>query len=185
MQQQQQPHRVKSIKPFVDGLGTTLQPIEVAYAYQKDSPQTKEIVASDLRRGRAFTGIKTEALAKTYHFDPIVVAAANTVLNCYKKYGKRVIDLDYNKESETLDQLINDFETDTVIKAAIATLGLTAWVAELKDANTKFKQKYIERTAQYATQPTEPAHKLRPAAVAAFDKLFAQINSRATIRYYR
>lgn len=169
------------IKVYVDLFGTSLQPVAAAFAYQKDSPQTLQIVAEDLRRDRAYMGIKTEAVAKTYHFDDAVVAAANTILSCYKKYGDNVQLLEYNKESETIDQLIDDFEKDAIIKAAITLLDLGAWVAELKDANNKFKQLYLERTAQYATLPTEPAHKLRPAAKAAFDKLFAQINSRATI----
>lgn len=175
------PNNALSIKQFIDGFEKPLLDVGAAYAYQKDSPQTKDLIAEDIRRGRAFMGIKTEALAKTYYFDATIAKAADIVLACIKKYGKRVSDLDYNKETEVIDKLVDDFENDSTVKAAIATLGLTAWVAELKEANKLFKQKYLERTQQYASQPSKPAHELRPLAIAAFETLELQIRSRAVI----
>jgi Family of unknown function (DUF6261) len=170
-----------AIDSFVTDTTTALNPVESAYAYQKDSPETIELDALDLRRDRAFMGIKTQALAMTYHFNAANASAGETILNCIKKYGKDVQLLALMIETETLDKLISDFENDILVKAAITTLQLTAWVAELKTANAAFNTKYLDRTKRYANQPSLPATKLKPAAVKAFEKLVKQIDSRNNI----
>ena len=170
-----------AINSFIKDTSNAIAPVESAYAYQKDSPETMELEALDLRRDKAFMGIKTEALAKTYHFNSVFVKAAETVLNCIKKYGKSVQLLPLMIETETLDKLIDDFENDSLLKDAITALGLTDWVAELKAANTEFNTKYLDRTKRYANQPALSAFKLKPTAVAAFEALVKQIDSRNTI----
>jgi hypothetical protein len=172
---------VLEIKSFVDDTITANNPVEAAYAYQKDSPYTIKIEARDMRRDRGVVGIRAECFAKINHFDPAIVAAAETVLHCYDKYGKRIQDLSLVIETEIIDQLINDFENDTTVSAAITTLGLKPWVAELKAANKDFKEIYIERIKKYADKPSLPAHQLKPAAVVAFNELFKQIDSRNNI----
>lgn len=170
-----------SINTFVANLLATINPVESAFAYQKDSPITIALEALDLRRDRAFLGIKAEALAKTYHFDPVTVALGSTILHCFDKYGKDVQALAYQAETQVLDKLIVDFETDTNVTDAITKLGLITWVAELKVSNTSFNEKFLERNALYATKPSEPAFKLKPNAIIAYETLATQINSRNNI----
>jgi hypothetical protein len=172
---------VLQLDEAINGFKTPLADVETAFAYQKDSPQTKELVAIDIRRDRAFNGIKANAHSFSYSNIAANAAASEVIASCIKKYGKKIIDLEYNKESETLDQLIIDFENDTAVVAALATLGLVAWVAELKAANELFKQKYIDRTQQYANQPAQPAYLLRPLAIAGYNNLVLQINSRSVV----
>jgi hypothetical protein len=169
----------------IDVVTTALQnatkPVEAAYAYQKDSPVTIELETHDMERDNDVLGIKSVVDGYAKHFDPAIVAAANVIIACFNKYGNNIARLTYNAESEVVDKLIADFETDPKVVAALATLGITSWVAHLKASNNSFKAKYLERTTQYASQPQQSALALKPAAIAAYEKLIKHIDSRNTL----
>lgn len=157
------------------------QQVEAAYAYQKDSPITLELETLDIRRDDALMGIKGVAEGFAKHFDAAHKAAANAILTCFNKYGTGIIDLNYNAESEVVDKIVHDFETDATLIAALNLLGCTTWVAELKSANTGFKTKFLERNTQYASQPQQSSTQLKPLAIAAYNNLIKNIDSRNTL----
>jgi len=170
---------------LIDTLTTALQnatlQVEAAYAYQKDSPITLELERLDMLRDEALVGIKLVADGYAHYFEPNEKAAANTLITCFNKYGSAIIKLSYNAESAVVDKLVTDFETDATVAAALATLKITSWVGHLKASNNSFKAKYLERTTQYASQPQQSALELKPAAIAAYDKLLKNIDSRNTL----
>ncbi len=169
------------IEALTTALQNATQQVEAAYAYQKDSPITKEIEHLDMLRDDALIGIKQVAEGYTRYYELAEKTAAQTIVSCYKKYGAGITELSYNAESEVVDKLVADFETDTTVIAALATLKISSWVGHLKTSNTNFKTKYLERTTQYASQPQQSALELKPAAIAAYDKLLKNIDSRNTL----
>lgn len=158
-------------------LQTANQQVEAAFAYQKDSPITQQLETLDMERDACVVGISIVADGFSRHFDTATQAAANTLLTCYNKYGNKIADLNYNAETEVVDKLVADFETDTTIAAALTKLGLATWAAHLKTANANFKAKYIERTTQFANQPAQSALQLKPLAIEAYKKLITRIES--------
>ena len=152
--------------------------MEDAFGYDKAHKETAELEALDLRRDNALIGIYKFSDAHLYHFDAKISYAADVVLHCINKYGKRIAKLELTKESEILDKIINDFTTNADMVKAITTLGLTAWVTELKDANNKFKDKFVERSKSAATKPSKSATELRPLVIESYENLFKQIDSR-------
>jgi hypothetical protein len=166
-----------SLAAFIALANKGLLPMEAAYAYQKDSPETQELIASDTLRDEDLVGILLYAESFTHHFNPVFRAAAHTIINCFNNYGKRIHKLAYAIETEIVSKLVNDLENDTVISAAVTTLNLGDWVTHLKNTNSRFSDKYIARTQAYATKPAQPATALKPAAILAFTALEQQINS--------
>lgn len=153
--------------------------VEAAYAYQKDSPITKELEILDMDIDDCVMGIYRVVDGFSRHFDAATKNAANAILTCFNKYGtaSSIASLNYNAETEVVDKLVNDFETDATLVAAISKLGLTTWVAHLKTANTNFKTKYAARTAQFANQPAQTALQLKPLAVGAYRTLITRLTS--------
>lgn len=160
-----------------DALLAKTKLMEDAYAYQKNSPITQEINYEEHRRNDAVTGIKAVCEGFEKHEDPTIKAAAKTVLAVYKKYSSNITHLTANAKSEEIDKLVTDFKTDALVVAALATLGCSSWVIILNDANTKFKTKYLERTKEYANQPTQTALDLKPETIAAYYNLLKRIES--------
>ena len=78
-------------------------------------------------------GIYTVANGFSRHFDTATKAAANAILTCYNKYGAGISDLNYNAESEVVDKLVQDFETDATLVAALTKLGCTTWASTIKN----------------------------------------------------
>lgn len=169
------------VKAFIDPLQEKHLQIDAAYAYQKDSPESKEIEASDVRRDVAFMGIKTVANGFLLHFDEAKRQAAQAILACIAKYGKNIQVQSDTTETTILDKMVTDFETDAILIAAFATLGITSWVAELKAANQLFNAKFLERNKKYTLKPKESASELKPQVVKAYEALMVQIDSRNNI----
>lgn len=169
------------VKAFIDPLQEKHLQIDAAYAYQKDSPESKEIEAQDVRRDTAFMGIKTVANGFLLHFDETKRQAAQAILACIAKYGKNIQVQSDTTETTILDKMVTDFETDPILVAAFETLGITSWVAELKAANQLFNAKFLERNKKYTLKPKESASELKPQVVKAYEALMVQIDSRNNI----
>jgi hypothetical protein len=148
---------------------------------QKDSPESKEIEASDVSRDKAFMGIKTVANGFLLHFEESKRLAAKAILDCIAKYGKDIQVQSDTTETTILDKMVTEFETDPILIAAFATLGITSWIAELKTANQTFNAKFLERNKKYTLKPKESASELKPQVVKAYDALMVQISSRNNI----
>ncbi len=164
-----------------NALQTANNKVEAAFAYQKDSPITLELENIDVQRDAAVVGILSVVEGYSKHFDAPTANAAKAIVSCYNKYGSGIASLNYNAQTGVVDNLVQDLETDTTLIAAVALLNLTAWVAYLKTTNTSFKTKYAQRTAQFASQPTETAISLKPQVIDTYRKLIKRIDSLHTL----
>ena len=124
--------------------------IEGIFKTNQGSSLTPIIEAIDARRDRAIWGIWGNINSKTFYFDPAVEAAANTLQDYLKTYGtaKDVATSSLPSETATIKSIIADVTTKPNLVAAVTTLALAAWFAELNTANNLLDQKYLERTVE-------------------------------------
>lgn len=123
------------------------------YQLDPSSPLTQEVVAADLRRDDAYSGIRFLAEGYSRHFTPAVRAAGARVLHAIAIYGN-VDAMAYQDETAAITNLVADLETKPELAQAANDLNLNGWLAELKAANIAFNQKYLARTAQMAADDT-------------------------------
>ncbi len=116
---------------------------------QLSSSLTAEIEALDSQRDNALQGIVSILKGYAYHYDETLKEAAKVLQERIQHYGKRIVMQSYQAETATLDNLISDWEKEAVLTQALTSLNLTAWKDYLKEKNTLFAQKYLDRTQEY------------------------------------
>jgi hypothetical protein len=151
------------------------------FKLERTSPVTQELVLLDERRDRAITGISGIIDSYGYHFDAATVNAANALADNLKLYGSGIARLNFPTESASITAIVNDWETKPKLAAAVAKLGLAAWVAELKAANQLFGQKYLERTQEFGAANPDTLRAKREETLAAYYELRKFIDAYAVI----
>lgn len=124
--------------------------LENLFKKQLASELTQEILSLDARRDNAYNGILFSVQANLYHYEPNRVQAATRLKANLDLYGAGVAKENYLAETTLLKNIVNDWEDKPELNDAMVLLGLKSWKNELKDANTSFNQKYIERTLEYS-----------------------------------
>jgi len=119
------------------------------FKLERVSPITQELVMLDERRDKAINGLTTVIEGYCNHFDAATAQAANLLSTNLNLYGTGVARLNTQAETSTIKGIVSDWETKPELTGAIAKLGLTAWVTELKTANLLYEHKYLERTQEY------------------------------------
>jgi len=123
--------------------------IEPLFKQERASVITQQLILLDERRDNAINGISLVIDGYVYHFDAAIANAANLLQNDLKLFGSGIAKQNYQAETASVNGIISDWETKPELTAALATLGITTWAAELKTANQLFNQKYLERTQEY------------------------------------
>jgi hypothetical protein len=170
-----------NIKPQLLAFKTSLDETTILFKLERTSPVTQELVLLDERRDKAIIGLTGAIDGYGYHFDPDTVNAANTLATNLMLYGSGIAKLNFPTESATLTAIINDWESKPKLVAAVAKLGLTAWVAELKAANQLFGQKYLERTQEYGAANPDTLKAKREEAMSAYYELRKFIDANSVI----
>jgi hypothetical protein len=141
---------------------------------------TPEIAALDNERDRVFSGFKlTVDNWASNHYDPAIQNAAFIVSDNISAHGNKITIQRYQQETATLNAIISDCEG--VHASHITTLGLGNWVTQLKNLNTTFDTKYLERNAQLATTEPGVIADLITQALAAFRALKSLLEARQSV----
>lgn len=158
-------------------LETEYLQLDRAFKVSQGSLITTDIRSLDARRDAAIRGIRGVVVAYRYHFDAGAQAAANLLLQAIDKYGKQIASMNYQAQTATLKSLIQDLEVDADLTAALTSLHLTDWVAELKTANETFETTYLDRVRDNANKKMAPVSEYRPAAVEAYTTFVKHIEA--------
>ncbi len=158
-------------------LQTAYDALDTSFKVSQGSLLTASVRELDARRDAALRGIHAAAKAYSFHYDEATQAAAVAVTKAISKYGSRIAQLNYQAQTATLKSLVNDFENDADLTAALTTLHLTAWTAELKNANIDFETKYLDRVTDQANKKVSPVSEQRPAAIEAYNTLIQHIQA--------
>jgi hypothetical protein len=73
--------------------------------------------------------------------------------------------------------LVNEFENDADLVAALTLLNMTGWKDELKTANTDFENKYLDRISEDVVKDLPPVSELRPVAIDAYYDVLQHIQA--------
>lgn len=123
--------------------------IAALYGKAQGSRLTAALEALDARRDAAITGIRMVADAYTRHPADDKRNAGEVLSLRISLYGNIAGD-NYKAESAELGHLARLLTEDAALAAAVATLHLGDWVAELSAAHDAFDEKYMQRTAELA-----------------------------------
>ncbi|MBI2282354.1 MAG: hypothetical protein HYU71_01440 [Bacteroidetes bacterium] len=136
----------------VSGQFTQLQAeyvsLQELFKTDRSNPVTEEIIALDIRRDEAVTGISALINAFTHHFNPAIRNPANLLQANLKLYGAGVARDNYMSETATISSIVGDWKNKPELQAAMVSLQVGDWLTELEQANTAFNTRYISRTQE-------------------------------------
>jgi hypothetical protein len=151
------------------------------FQLEKASPATQALVLLDERRDKAMNGLAANINSFCYHFDVAALEAANLLTENLNLYGVGIARLNTQAETSTIHGIVNDWENRPELAAAIAALGLSNWVAELKNANQLFEQKYLQRTREFGAANPDTLKAKREETTAAYYLLRKFIDANAVL----
>lgn len=151
--------------------------LEHSFKVQRGSLLTATLQELDSRRDRAIRGLLNVVKAYGLHYDSSIVTAAMLLERAIVNYGTQIYTFNYQAETSTIVSLVNDFESDPDLVAALTLLNLTGWKDELKAANTDFEIKYLDRISEDVTKQVTPVSELRPAAIDAYGNLLQHVQA--------
>ncbi|WP_379963236.1 DUF6261 family protein [Epilithonimonas sp. UC225_85] len=160
-----------------DALSAKADELESLFKKVLANPISQELVVLDERRDAAINGIYYTALANSYHFDLATKQSANKLLANISLYGSGIARLNYQAETSTLTNLINDWENKPELTQAIEALNLKSWKEELKTINTEFSTRYLDRTQDYGNATPETLKLKREETNTAYYALRDRINA--------
>ncbi len=127
--------------------------VSAIFGRARGSLLTRELEVLDARRDAAVTGLRMVAGAYTRHPAADKRAAGALLSHVTGLYGG-IAGKNYNEESAGLGHLAHRLADRPELAAAIETLHLGDWVAELAAANAAFDAKYAERISAKAAAAT-------------------------------
>lgn len=127
----------------------------------RGSDITEELRELDERRDNAYYGITKILDGYTHHCDEDMRDHARLLIESIELYGSSLARLNYQSETSTLESLVKTWERDPRMAEAIEKLNLSAWVTEMKEANTLFNKRFMDRVREQAHNPNETVASLR------------------------
>ncbi len=131
------------------------QELSTLFKKQQSSELTEEIELLDKERDQALKGIFAIIKGYVHHYDAKVQSASEVLQEHLKHYGNQIIRQSYQAETATVHNIISGWEENETLSQALASLNLTTWKDHLKEKNTQFSQKYIDRTQEYGQASPE------------------------------
>ncbi|MDR1340913.1 MAG: DUF6261 family protein [Prevotellaceae bacterium] len=160
---------------FVDLLVQEKQTVDM----QKSSDYTQRIADADHRDDRLITGIRDTVSAALHHFDPAVVAAAQSLSLRLKTFGQFQAK-SYEEEAAAIDILIGDLRLPEY-SSKVTLLGLDPWVNELAEAVADFEELLKKRNIEQSVKPKERLRNIRNKIEPLYRDMVGHINSAATL----
>jgi hypothetical protein len=146
---------------------------------QKSSDYTQQIADADHRDDRLITGIRETVNAALHHFDPAVVAAAQSLWSRLKTFGE-IQAKSYEEEAAAINILTDDLQSAEYASKA-GLLGLTPWINELVEAVADFAELLNLRNIEQASKPKQRLRETRKQIETVYRNMINHINSAATL----
>ncbi len=155
--------------------------LENLFKSDRGNPLTDEILALDLSRDNAITGISALVNAYTYHFDENTRQQALLLAKNLSLYGAGIARDNYMSETATLSSIIGDWKNKPELQTGVAALQLGPWLGVLEKANTQFNIKYLARTQELGAASPDNLKKKRAEATEAWYEVRGYLDSYFTI----
>ncbi|TCZ69300.1 DUF6261 family protein [Flaviaesturariibacter aridisoli] len=127
-------------------LRTRLAELEAMHKADPSSLFTGELLLLDEERDDLYTGLLAFCRAFAWHNNEALVGHGAALVHCIDNYGTaaEVARMPYSKESATIESLLADLARPE-LHAAITATGAGLWIAPLKAANDRFRERFIDR----------------------------------------
>lgn len=143
--------------------------------------RTRVILQLDERRDNAINGISAFLQGYAYHYEADKKQHAEKLLANMAMYGSGIARQNYQSETATLNNMLNDFATKPELAAAVTAFSLQPWLDELQDANTQFNDEYLTRTQEYGAANPETIKSKREQVNEAYYALRDRIDALHTL----
>ncbi|MDR1170094.1 MAG: DUF6261 family protein [Prevotellaceae bacterium] len=145
----------------------------------RKSDYTTRIANADKRVDKTITGMSEAIRSFMHHFDPAMVAAAESLYNRFAAFG-HISRKSYEEETAVVNLLIADLNS-TAYSSKITTLGLSAWLTELQAAETEFDQLLAQRNVETAQKPQGEIGEIRKKIGVAYHTMIDRITAANTM----
>lgn len=167
------------IKKQHDAFKDIFTEMDDVYKTSQKSPFTQLLISLDEKRDRIFMGICFIVDGYLKHWEEAVVAQANLIADSIDLYGRDVVLQNYQAQSASVTSLIDSWETNAPITAALTAFNLESWKNELKATNNLFIKTYTDRSQADGNAEALPKIKeLREKAIIAWEKLVTIIQGK-------
>lgn len=169
------------VKQQYSSLQAITKTIETLFKIDPSNSLSDELQALDARRDAAINGIAELINGYTYHYDAATKAHATTLSKHLAIFGIGIAKNNYQSETTILRSIINDWNTQPKLTAALTTLNLISWKTELETANNAFATKYLTRTQQLGAANPDSIRNKRVEAINAYYALRDRIDAFFTV----
>lgn len=138
---------------------------------------TDELIAIDTRRDNALVGIQTLINGHSYSTNAANQLAARQLELHINNFGSNIARDNYQSQTTTIRNILDDWNRQADLQAAINTLTLTDMVAELAAANTLFAERYKARAKAIGNATNESLGLRRETTNIAYYALRDRINA--------
>ena len=160
-----------------DVLASSITVLDNLFKVAQGNVISDELLALDQRRDSAILGINAMVTAYTYGTDPATRAAAQLLANNLAVYGAGNMTRDsYQSETQSIEALLKDWSTKPELVAAVNTLPLAGFIAELATANTQFDTRYMDRAEEMGVASPDTLRAKRFEANTAYYELRDYLN---------
>ena len=134
-----------TIGEAIDALTEAHKDADGKFKQTRNSDITGQMVAVDELRDKNIICLRMWADAMTRHYDTSIIDAAELVLETIDNYGMAIYNMNYEEETATIRNLINDFKTKQQLTEAIKILSMNKLVTVMEKNNNKFRKLYMTR----------------------------------------
>ena len=137
------------LAPFLDSLQQAYQKGLDAVGENKGSALTAEIKASDADRDIAYVSLRNHIKAGLNRPNETYSLAAQKIYRVFEQNNLKLYDFRYTEQSVALTRLFSDLENPEN-QEALKILHALEWLKELKEAQVKFDELYVQRSQEDA-----------------------------------
>lgn len=170
------------IAEALQGLAISLQPLAGRLARWRRQPLTEELVAIDMRRDKALSGLHLLATACTRHYDAAIAEAGEAILHGMRRFGKKLTLLNYMAKTTVIEALVSLMNGEGPMADAANKIPMVkGWAQELREANLAFETTWLNRSEAMAARPDKTFTQLRPTVTKAYQLLVKRILAQQTL----
>ncbi|WP_416865243.1 MAG: DUF6261 family protein [Imperialibacter sp.] len=163
-------------------LAAVLGEINAIFKAKRGFATTEELEELDARRDKTITGLGLLVNAQTYHPSATIRRYAELLNGHLKNYGGNIARQNYASETAIINNILTEWASKSDLSEAAAALQLSDWTTDLKEANTAFNEKYLQRNTEMSSVSADTLKDKRNTAAEAYYELRDLIVAYHTIK---
>lgn len=177
---------ITATPPAALGLEADFPVFENAYAQldqalrvDQGSVLTEKLQTFDGSRDNTWSALNERVKATLLCPIPAEVEAAKALKRVFDLYGN-IRHLSYNEQTAATSNLVADLESEANAPHC-ATMGITHWVAELRNQNDEFKSLLNQRNTEYANKNSGNVKEARMVIDPYYEEIVNRVNAMLTL----